>query len=719
MNLFSEDPQFRRAQYQKLSDNVSEWQEEISRLVDESLPTDMNLDSVVRFQKVDNEKGYGVGSVVVRNSDSGTSIGIPVIIKAWHLAPLDLFFKDDKVFPLNEENLAKAFYHAGLGVGLAPRKPPPQLADDGSIDTRYPPMGGKYTYASVQGFVHGLRGTTAPEDVAHFKLAVQQTPSVLAKVARSGNLARFKKFASAVAEARDRTDKDDEVDKLRAIKTLTVKKDGPNEYRMYANSHDLFDPVLVDADRGSVEKFLHLQEARFSRNVADLMNDVDKNGETTVSLPESPYGKEVLLDEEPDAPKGKGFPHLSIDGGEQGHKHSPFVFDPKGDSRGVENAEKFGRYGVRDRDGVLIRGFVIPNVVSFDGGTVGEKIFLGASTAAFQGRIAGIPLNDEKNFELPGGVPETGQTGVLVFQDGKKAFSTAPFQVTNVSVFRGARGIGVMDYKGEKSNLIFSPLVDGIIKLDKSDKLSPLMGPGKNYMVSSKMTFVRMPRMSHVSDSSDAFLKKAQAEYLDSAKLTVSQANGRYIFRSNALSKYAGMNFDFNSLPRHEAAFLLASWGLGQNKIAMALDGLKDRICLEVHHLRWPDRYREKIATPAVSGFISEMKPPMTELVKVAALLEDADSVDMVLSLGFLNSENLARFSGAREMLQQTVNGLSKLLLAARLGLEDINEDAIKSALTHLERVLTGLRKVKMLSKSDSKTAADASSMRFLSAVAG
>ena len=37
-NLFSEDPHFRRVQYKKLSDNVREWQQEISAMVAEQLP---------------------------------------------------------------------------------------------------------------------------------------------------------------------------------------------------------------------------------------------------------------------------------------------------------------------------------------------------------------------------------------------------------------------------------------------------------------------------------------------------------------------------------------------------------------------------------------------------------------------------------------------------------------------------------------------------------
>ena len=46
------------------------------------------------------------------------------------------------------------------------------------------------------------------------------------------------------------------------------------------------------------------------------------------------------------------------------------------------------------------------------------------------------------------------------------------------------------------------------------------MGSGKNYLVSMKMNFVAMPKLCPVSESSDAFMRKAASESLDPNKLT-------------------------------------------------------------------------------------------------------------------------------------------------------------------------------------------------------
>ena len=147
-SLFSEDPQFRRVQYTKLSDNTKQWPEEISALVNERLPQDLGLDSTVIFQKVDDEKGYAVGTAIAQDGNGQRQVGIPIVIKSWHLAPLDLFFKDGKVFPLTEDNLAQVFFQSNVGTGLAPKRRPPDMADDAFQDIRNAPQSGKYTYSA-------------------------------------------------------------------------------------------------------------------------------------------------------------------------------------------------------------------------------------------------------------------------------------------------------------------------------------------------------------------------------------------------------------------------------------------------------------------------------------------------------------------------------------------------------------------------------------------
>lgn len=81
-------------------------------------------------------------------------------------------------------------------------------------------------------------------------------------------------------------------------------------------------------------------------------------------------------------------------------------------------------------------------------------------------------------------------------------------------------------------------------------------------------------------------------------------------------------------------------------------------------------------------------------LLKEAASLGDADSVDAVLSLGFLNIDNISRFVSFIPAFESTQHRLGTLLLAARLGLSELPQDHLLRAFFALEHVLVGLRRL-------------------------
>ena len=701
-NLFSEDPQFRRVQYKKLSDNVREWQQEISALVAERLPNDLGLSVTMVFQNVNEEKGYAVGTAIAKEGDSGKQIGIPIVVKAWHLAPIDLFFSEGKLYPLSNDNIAKIFYQNSLGAGLATQKPPPHMADDVFSDSRQPPLGGKYSYSSSFSMIDMLSGTLDPKDVSLLKQAVAATPALLASYHRRGTFDVISKYA-----AEDKPEKpgpQDKINKDRAAAMFTIKKDGPDAYRLYSAPDEVYDPGMVTTDRQGLRSWLDMRKSELWDYENDPLHAVDQYGHFTLEPPKTPYGAEC------DGPAGNGVDGSGGYASALGKHRSAWVFDPLQDDRTVSTISTFGRYAVRDRDGVIAKGWVIPNVVSFDGAPLPTKLFLGKALSAIQGRIAGIPLyNDDEDVGLKPDRADTGKIGTLVYREGERVMATCPFQVTAVTVYKNLRSLAVCDYKGNSANLILSPNVNGIVRVADNQRsdLGPLCGTGKNYIVSAKMFFVRMPRLCPVSENPEDF-KRVALEHLDMNPIKVAQANGRFIFRGGKIAKYAsaGGRFDFNHLAPHEAEFLLRSWGLDHEKTAEVLDGTKRYIHLEVHHLNFPPLPQEiKVASNKYLGrFVEAIKAPIPDLVKIAANLEDAQSVDSILGLGFINEENVKRFASAKPMLWEVSHMLAKLLLASRMGMEDIPEEAARAALMHLQRVIEGLGRLKMMEEHGVKT---------------
>ena len=92
---------------------------------------------------------------------------------------------------------------------------------------------------------------------------------------------------------------------------------------------------------------------------------------------------------------------------------------------------------------------------------------------------------------------------------------------------------------------------------------------------------------------------------------------------------------------------------------------------------------REKLAS------IPQLK---VDLVKEAAVITDPMAVDTVLSLGFINPENLMTFVSYLPQIDDAQMKLCELLLSTRLGLQSIPESALERAVRSTEEVIEGLK---------------------------
>jgi hypothetical protein len=64
--------------------------------------------------------------------------------------------------------------------------------------------------------------------------------------------------------------------------------------------------------------------------------------------------------------------------------------------------------------------------------------------------------------------------------------------------------------------------------------------------------------------------------------------------------------------------------------------------------------------------------------------------------LSFLTPDNLQKFIGYIPQLQESMNALSNLLLASRLGLAQIPEESCANALKALDRAVQGLKLIQL-----------------------
>jgi hypothetical protein len=84
------------------------------------------------------------------------------------------------------------------------------------------------------------------------------------------------------------------------------------------------------------------------------------------------------------------------------------------------------------------------------------------------------------------------------------------------------------------------------------------------------------------------------------------------------------------------------------------------------------------------------------DLVKEAGVLDDPEAVDVVLSLNFINEDSLAGYVENINEMKKVNSSLSKMLIASRMGLSDLDESAIKKSIQGLSAVIEDLEGLKM-----------------------
>ena len=159
-----------------------------------------------------------------------------------------------------------------------------------------------------------------------------------------------------------------------------------------------------------------------------------------------------------------------------------------------------------------------------------------------------------------------------------------------------------------------------------------------------------------------------------------------YGLRGRGLEKVAshGMNHD-------DAMFTLCLGGLSAPAAAQALHSAEKKGSVEVHLAPTGTRNfkeQEKVA----SEKIKEIHALRRGLLKEAAALPDSMTIDSVLSLGFINSENIDTFISKLPYLEKALNVICELLLASRLGVTEIPENAASRCAKALDEVVQGLK---------------------------
>lgn len=693
-----------------LPEDPNQWSDEVLQELYKQVPYLADFDLNVVMETVDGERGYGLGHVEVSNKTEAPMLSppeqlkaagirkarIPIIIKDSHLLPFDIVMTDDsRALPLTESRLRQAMFRP-QNFDVTSKTP----GDQSMIGQLYPPYRQNYGFGGGGVAVGaGMGGKTASQgsgqDLEDFLLeehrkkeatktpdlrgasvpalmsaaskdacgTAPKTASVLAAVlpiANESDLLSFKeslldeptKLAFLGNEATY-----DALDRIGLAQPSTIEKRAeallqhvspsvfqvakqPTGYSIKTASHLMWAPTVEHVDRGELVRRVGVK----------LAMATDLNGAMTVSS--------GGVAEDGGAAPGVGAGPIS----------SP------------------GMYQVQTVEGEMLSGAVVPNLLDVDGTALPISLFTDGQHAAVQADISGVPVGE---FSPPGVVPpEQAQGhGVFICLEGGVPLATLPLTLGASIESPGTDEMPryqAETFDGRQVQVSVQPYVHTVVGVDGV----MLIPQGWSWLPLDSAAEVSL------AESPGEVGKVASLGRKLSTVEVRAGGPDSFSLRGFPVEKLAADQREF--LSQDDAMFVLVGLGAepayAQRKLAQALGSSHSATTVRVSRLlKTAEEVRGESYVRA-SDYLNSVPTLRHRMWKEAASIPDPTAVDAVLSLGFINPENLATFVGYLPTLDEAQRRLCELLLGARLGMRELSEGAIERAIRALEDVIEGLK---------------------------
>jgi hypothetical protein len=328
--------------------------------------------------------------------------------------------------------------------------------------------------------------------------------------------------------------------------------------------------------------------------------------------------------------------------------------------------------------GRLVEGFVVPKMVDFSGRNIDMQLFLGGDTHAMQEKVAGVFTEDKT---LEGSDPYG--SGVFVYQEGSMAVATEPIKILNrSSIANGQEKIASYHAKSLSTGVpVKITVLPGLRKMASIGEYEVAIPD------SFKFVSLRGKQVSVSSTPSDVDIFKTQKVAGASSVELISDGSAYSLRGANASL------FQNEIMGRLDAEFALSSLGLTGSQIRSSVKTASEKGSILIPHTRRvvdAEAFASKVA-----GLLPDVENLRVNLVKEASVIVDKETTDAILSLRFVTPENVGVYVDYIPELEKISSKLAELLVASRLGMDDVKEAAAKNAMSQVSSVVRGLEKLR------------------------
>ena len=354
----------------------------------------------------------------------------------------------------------------------------------------------------------------------------------------------------------------------------------------------------------------------------------------------------------------------------------------------AQEVDKTGEWMVKTNVGETLVGYVITRVLDFTGITLPMKIFFNGKNAAAQEEIAGKWVGE---FDLP--APDIKPSGECVFlcTDPVKmdVMCTTPFVVQGEAQTNYGPGWAVETYLGDRVTIVRCDVIkpteieEDVFLVPASYSLKCIAPPeGRVDLVATPGEFEAF----HAMGSKEA------------ARL-LGDGSGSY--------SLVGSGFNDQFIDTKEAHFKLAAVGAPDPKRLLKKADVLGTVILygDIQEDITEDVYGEYgNLTKHAEEVCATLKGDPALLVRTAEALfyemakhgeVRSETIDSILSLGFVNPENTRNYVEAESDLEDAQKTLASLVVASQMGYSELPMNDAIGAMKSMEKVLEGVRKLK------------------------
>lgn len=651
-----------------LDEDPSKWSAQILQELFHQAPDTSEYNPQVVMLRQNPEQGFALGVIVISGAtDSALSNAgnqqptskkalVPIVVKNNELCPLDMLMTQDrKLVPLTgvrlrealfrpntfdmmtddqgDQSLYAMFYPPGRS-GNAPGSGFGGSAGDSVSHVYGPGMKMSSKVAMKESLLMAVAPTLSQHDLtALAEKVAAELPDVSSNPAYLTVLAHLSDFDGRLMTTGDADILMDKAASYAGVDVAQFGWDGET-YWMKQASRALYNLQRDDISRGELLKLA-------GKEIADK---VDAEGTVTIADP--------AVDSAP--------------------------MDTTTDKWAV--IEEPGIYKVRSGGNDLV-GWVIPSLVDFDGTRVPMAVFTNGAVAAVQGSIVGVKVADP-GLGLPEAKPEG--SGLFYVMTPGSIEATVPMKIMGGEAdMDGSNSFHAVSLTGHQVRV---KLVEGLKAMVPGEEEISLPATARFLPLNNEAP---VPLVDDVEAVKQANMAQPHIEIRHGGDIIDLTFHG---LPGLASTSPKTASYD-------DAVFTLCVAGMAppaaHSIIKQAEHSMRTEHVIGVHDVRPVDSFMVEVEKAAQEK-VASIRELRRDLVKEAFALPDIQTVDSVLSLNYLNPENIRIYVGKLPYLEKNLNTICELTLFSRLGMSEIPEHSSARCARGLDDVIQGLKGLAM-----------------------